>query len=221
MAIGSDRHTRSTAAPPGEAPEFYGPWNPGIESMLPSEFLPLSTLFSTANVSTSIDELQELNDFCGLPIERLSTFKPERLALHEVLIRVMADLSVPDGKKYEDLGVNFRQMTAAIMDKHIAPKMSEINGVFELLKRANSEGNLKAAAVIETSHVTKNPQRECITLDRTLAADLAEPYRMTRIYGPAVRRSIRDDVNNAAGRCQAPPTDAAGSYCSRGERPRA
>jgi hypothetical protein len=135
MAIGSDRHTRSTAAPPGEAPEFYGPWNPGIESTLPSEFLPLSTLFSTANVSTSIDELRELSDFCGLPIERLSTFKPERLALHEVLIRVMADLSVPDGKKYEDLGVNFRQMTAAIMDKHIAPKMPEINGLFELLKR--------------------------------------------------------------------------------------
>jgi hypothetical protein len=25
----------------------------------------------------------------------------------------------------------------------------------------------------------------------------------------------------AAGRCQAPPTDAAGGYCSRGERPRA
>jgi hypothetical protein len=33
---------------------------------------------------------------------------------------------------------------------------------------SNSEGNLKEAAVIETSHVTKNPQRECITLDRTL-----------------------------------------------------
>ena len=32
---------------------------------------------------------------------------------------------------------------------------------------ANSEGNLKEAAVIETSHVTKNPERECITLDRT------------------------------------------------------
>src|SRR3974390_528131 len=32
---------------------------------------------------------------------------------------------------------------------------------------ANSEGNLKEAAVIETTHVAKNPQRECITLDRT------------------------------------------------------
>src|SRR6202521_77430 len=37
---------------------------------------------------------------------------------------------------------------------------------------ANSEGNLKEAAVIETSHVTKNPQCECITLDRTPAHPL-------------------------------------------------
>ncbi len=133
MAVDTAAHAPSTTAPPGEA--AYGPWNPGIESTLPSEFLLLSTVFCTANVSSSIDEVQELADFCGLPIERLTTFRPERLALHEVLIRVMADLSVPDGQKYEDLGVNFRQMTAAIMDNHIAPKMSEIEHVFERLER--------------------------------------------------------------------------------------
>ena len=33
---------------------------------------------------------------------------------------------------------------------------------------ANSEGNLKEAAVIENSRITINPQRECTTLDRTL-----------------------------------------------------
>jgi hypothetical protein len=135
MAVDSATHAPSRTTAQSEAREVYGPWNPGIESALPSEFLPLSTVFSAANVSGSIDELQELSDFCGLPIEKLSTFRPERLALHEVLIRVMADLSVPDGEKYEDLGVNFRQMTAAIMDKHIVPKMSEIDGVFERLKR--------------------------------------------------------------------------------------
>jgi hypothetical protein len=32
---------------------------------------------------------------------------------------------------------------------------------------ASSEGNLKEAAVIETSRIAKSPQRECITLDRT------------------------------------------------------
>jgi hypothetical protein len=134
MAVDSARDAPSSTAPSCEACEVYGPWNPGIESTLPSEFLPLSTVFSAANVSSSIHELQEFSDFCGLPIEKLTTFKPERLALHEVLIRVMADLSVPDGEKYEDLGVNFRRMTSAILDKHIAPKMSEIDGVFERLK---------------------------------------------------------------------------------------
>jgi hypothetical protein len=39
----------------------------------------------------------------------------------------------------------------------------------------NSEGNLKEAAVIETSHVTKNPQRECITLDRTRFLLISSP----------------------------------------------
>jgi hypothetical protein len=133
VAVDTATHAPSTTAPPSEA--VYGPWNPGIESALPSEFLPLSTVFSAMNVSSNIGEVQELSDFCGLPIERLTTFRPERLALHEVLIRVMADLAVPDGQKYEDLGVNFRQMTTAIMDKHIAPKMSEIDGVFERLRR--------------------------------------------------------------------------------------
>ena len=117
MPIDSEMHGRLTTAPPEEELQIYGPWNPGIESTLPSEFLPLSTVFSSANVSSSVDDIQEINGFCGLAIERLSTFRPERLALHEVLIRVMADLSVPDGEKYEDLGVNFRKMTATILTR--------------------------------------------------------------------------------------------------------
>ena len=112
--------------------------------------MPLATVFSSANVSGSICDLQELNGFCGLAIERLSTFRPERLALHEVLIRVMADLSVPDGEKYEDLGVNFRQMTATIMGKYIVPELPEINCVFEQLKRQASDFIDKAQDAIST-----------------------------------------------------------------------
>src|SRR5262252_5041419 len=121
--------------PPREPAQAYGPWNPGIESTLPTEFLPLATVFSAANVSSTIIELKEINDFCGLALERLSAFKPARLALHEVLVRVMADLSVPDGKKYEDLGINFRQMTATIMGKDIAPELAAITSLFEQAKR--------------------------------------------------------------------------------------
>src|SRR6516165_944410 len=116
-----------------------GPWNPGIESTLPAEFLPLATAFSPANVSSSIAEIKEMKGFCGLALEQLSTFKPERLALHEVLIRVMADLSVPDGEEYGDLGINFRQMTATIMEKYIAPELAAITSLFEQLKREAAE----------------------------------------------------------------------------------
>ncbi len=126
-----ERMTNDTSREPAQA---CGPWNPGIESTLPSEFLPLATVFSPANVSSGIMELRELNSFCGLALERLTTFTPARLALHEVLIRVMADLSVPDGEKYEDLGINFRQMTAAIMEKYIAPELAAIVSRFEQVK---------------------------------------------------------------------------------------
>jgi hypothetical protein len=126
---------RSAIDTPWEPAHACGPWNPGIESTLPAEFLPLATVFSAANVSSSIPELKEISSFCGLALERLSTFKPERLALHEVLIRVMADLSVPDGEKYEDLGINFRRMTATIMARYVVPELAAITSLFEQVKR--------------------------------------------------------------------------------------
>ncbi len=134
-AIDAMSPERIAIDPPREPAHPYGPWNPGIDSTLPAEFVRLATVFSPANVSSSIIELREINSFCGLALERLSTFKPERLALHEVLIRVMADLSVPDGEEYRDLGINFRQMTATIMEKYIAPELPAITSLLERLKR--------------------------------------------------------------------------------------
>ena len=46
--------------------------------------------------------------------------------MHEVLVRVMADLSVPDGKVYEDLGINFRRMVGTILSKYVAPERAPI-----------------------------------------------------------------------------------------------
>jgi hypothetical protein len=112
---------------PTVAPEAaFGPWNPGIQSALPEAFLPLATVFAAINTSGSLKETRDLRQVCGLPLERLSVLTPERLALHEVLIRVMADLTVPDGDKYADLGVNFRRMTAALMSAHVAPQVPAI-----------------------------------------------------------------------------------------------
>src|SRR5215471_11818154 len=129
MPSAADQLLLATSSPE-EGSSEYGPWNPGIESALPTVFLPLATVFNPANVFDPVAQLEELHDFCGLPLETLAMFRPERLVLHEVLIRVMADLSVPDGEKYEDLGVNFRHMTARIMDDYVAAQLPALSLAF-------------------------------------------------------------------------------------------
>jgi hypothetical protein len=76
-----------------------GPWNPGIRSRIPAAFLPLASAFSSRNVFTAIEEVHERSAFTGLEPEDLVAFRPERLVVHELLIRVMGDISVPDGQE--------------------------------------------------------------------------------------------------------------------------
>ena len=75
----------------------FGPWNPGLESQVPARLRHLCTIFRPENVTTNLSEAYELRDLTGLAVSELVCFRPERLALHELLIRVTADLSVPDG----------------------------------------------------------------------------------------------------------------------------
>lgn len=112
-----------------------GPWNPGIESQLPWELLPLSTMFRPENVFTSIQRARDLRDLTGLSLYELVAFRPQRLALHEVLIRVMADYSVPDGPRLEDLGINFRRMTSVILSGYVDPHIREIVEAYDDLRR--------------------------------------------------------------------------------------
>jgi hypothetical protein len=111
----------------------YGPWNPGIKSRLPSALLPLATVFRPDNVLTSLDQAHERAAFTGLEPENLVGFRPERLAVHELLIRVTADISVPDGPNYEDLGINFRRI-AQVLSRHLAPHMPEICQAYDELR---------------------------------------------------------------------------------------
>ncbi len=115
---------------PSETP---GPWSPGISSAIPERYLPLATIYRSENVSTSLRQARELADFTGLAPHSLVAFRPERLIVHEVLIRVMADLSVPDGKVYEDLGINFRRMVGIILSKYVAPERAAIIAAFDEL----------------------------------------------------------------------------------------
>jgi len=67
------------------------------------------------NVFAGVERVKELHDLTGLDFSEMVCFRPERLALHELLIRVTADLWVSDGSRYEDLGINFRSMIATIL----------------------------------------------------------------------------------------------------------
>ena len=80
----------------------HGPWNPGIQSPVPHRLRHLCTVFRRESSFTRYEEARELHGFTGLDYVELVAFRPERLSLHEVLIRVSADLTVPDGEKIED-----------------------------------------------------------------------------------------------------------------------
>ncbi len=113
----------------------FGPWNPGIASEVPERLRPLCTIFRPENTFTEYAKAAELRDLTGLDLADLVAFRPERLALHELLIRVTADFSVPDGTKIEDLGINFREIVRTIKARHIEPEMDAIVARYDMLKR--------------------------------------------------------------------------------------
>jgi hypothetical protein len=116
---------------PVPIPAEFGPWNPGIVSQVPRPLRHLCTIYRPENIFTSLAQADEMHDLTGLEKSALVTFRPARLALHEVLIRVTADLSVPDGSKIEDLGINFRRMTRAILARCVDPRSAEIEAAYE------------------------------------------------------------------------------------------
>lgn len=120
----------------GAGPAQYGAWKPGIQSELPWPLLPLSTIFRPENVFTTVDQAHELSQVTGLNADELVLFRPERLVVHELLVRVTADFSVPDGPRVEDLGIHFREMTRTILTRYIEPHMREIIDTYHSLQRA-------------------------------------------------------------------------------------
>jgi len=145
---------------PADSSEEFGPWNPGILSRLPRELLPLSTMFRPENVLTSIEKAEELHDLTGLDVLDLVTFRPERLVLHELLIRVTADLSVPSGSRVEDLGVNFRKMTSTILARDLTPEMAAVTAAYDAIRRRlaiSIEAELAARLFVPDSRTASAP----------------------------------------------------------------
>lgn len=101
-------------------------WNPGVAAGIPREFRELETIFRLQCVFTSVGEIDELAALTGLPVEELTAFRPQRLALHEIIIRVTADIAVAEGEEEEDFGRNFRRIATRIHDAYVAPHLHEI-----------------------------------------------------------------------------------------------
>lgn len=116
----------------------HGPWNPGLRSELAPELCALCTIFRPENTFTSYADAVELQDLTGLPLPDLVAFRPERMALHEVLVQVIADFEVPDpeGASVPSLGINFRRMTKTLLTQYVEPRMAEIAAVYEPIKSA-------------------------------------------------------------------------------------
>ena len=129
-----------------------GPWNPGIQSQLPVELRPLCTIFRPENAFTSVASAIELQPLTGLPLGELVAFRPQRLALHEVLVRVTADFSVPDGSRIEDLGINFREITRLLLARYVDPRMADIVATFARVRR--ELGETIAAAMSDVTACT-------------------------------------------------------------------
>ena len=66
-------------------------------------------------------------------------FTPERLIVHELLIRVTADLSVPDGPDYEELGLNLRGMVRRIYEAHVHPEIDHIKNALSAARKTGHE----------------------------------------------------------------------------------
>ena len=190
----------------------FGPWNPGIQSQIPAHLRDYCTIFRPENVFTSLADAEEMRDLTGLEFTELVTFQPRRLALHEVLIRVTADLSVPDGSRIEDLGINFRQMTGVLLNRCIEPRMSEIDAIYDAAKRrlseivANELASLDASPNAASAPVLPTAKREFLNFfKRTRApaavadSDARDPGQLIATWG-AKAHSLPDGAEQAASR---------------------
>lgn len=109
-------------------------WNPGLDSDIPHDLWPEVTLFRGENASVAYPAAKELADLTGLNILEFIALRPHRLVVHALLVRVTADLYVPDGPNYEDLGLNIRKMVKTIDTAYMQPDMPRIESAFNAEK---------------------------------------------------------------------------------------
>ncbi|MCE8005205.1 zeta toxin family protein [Billgrantia ethanolica] len=143
-----------------ETPE-YSAWNPGLEADLPRRYQPLETIHREENVYTRLSEIPELRALTGLEEEELVAFRAERLVLHELIVRVTADIRVAEGEEEEVLGRNFRRITLQILSGYLLPHMPALRQAFDELYatiRAGVGQILEAAFAVEPEAAEPEPE---------------------------------------------------------------
>lgn len=108
-------------------------WNPGVRPGIPAEFRALETIFRPDCMQGAHDEVVELAQMTGLPPEELVALRPARLALHELIVRVTADIVVPEGEEEEDFGHNFRRFAGRIWSAYVLPELASIEAAHTAL----------------------------------------------------------------------------------------
>jgi len=101
--------------------------------------MPRASLFDPANALVTWEEARETSEMTGLKPTELATFRAERHALHQVLIRVTVETHVPDGPNYADLGISLRSMAETILETEVAPELPAIQGEFDALRARSRE----------------------------------------------------------------------------------
>ena len=112
----------------------FSAWNPGIESEIPKVCRDLETIYNPANVFTRLEQINQLSIETGLSPEELIAFRPHRLVLHELIVRVTADIVVREGENEEDLGINFRNIANLIFSQYIIPALMQIEHGFDTMR---------------------------------------------------------------------------------------
>ncbi|MCB1904319.1 MAG: hypothetical protein KDI18_09560 [Gammaproteobacteria bacterium] len=116
--------------------ETYSAWNPGLESEIPAVYRSLETIHRPENVTSLMTDIDEIAQQTGLNAQELVVFRPERLALHELVIRVTADIVVLEGSDEIELGRNFRHIAGVILNRYIQPHMVELKQDYKQLREA-------------------------------------------------------------------------------------
>ena len=168
-------------------------WNPGLESTIPPHLHPLCTFLRPGNVLTGAAEAREIHGLTGLPEPDFVVFRATRLALHEVLVRMTAEISVPDSDRIEQLGINFREMTSRVMAR-LAPRRADwdsiqvrcraeaLAAIGPRLERLGAEAAaVEAARWLEWNAGSPAERRALRALGRVVSSILV---RHGRLWGP-------------------------------------